>query len=314
MFPMRRSFCLFFFSLTTLVAAEKTASKPEPAKPAEKPSESLWDYHPVHLGGNAIFIGKANVKVREDGVFRENGHLTFNKENAFLYMLLPVSRSSYFFPRVEWNTFHLNWNHNPKFTQDRFNYLQFGLTFYSTGIDKWRWILRFDYNVAASELSNPGPYSLYNGLVWGSYEVHRKWHYHVGALGYRGMEGQAYYPIIGIDFAPNKIWLFQAIFPIDYSVQYKIDKYFRLSLKVRPLKERFRTGKHEVQPRSVFSYSSVGGELNLHFEIERRFEFEIYGGYNFGGNFYIKDQKGHNALYTHTEGAPYIGANLNYAF
>lgn len=272
----------------------------------EPQSESLWDYHPIHLAGNFVQIAKANVK--------QGGNLTFQKANASLFMLLPVSRHSFFFPRVEWNTFRMDWNQNPKFHQDRFYYIQFGLTFYSTGLDKWRWILRGDYNIDLEHFSHSGQYGLVSALLWGAYELHHKWHYHIGALGYSGMSGQEVYPLIGLDFAPNAKWLFQLIFPIDYSIQYKIDQYFRLSLKSRPLKERFRVGKKEPQPKSVFSYSSIGAELNLHFEIERRFEFEIYSGYNFGGDMYIKDKKGHNPLYTDVEGAIYGGANIDYAF
>lgn len=293
---MKKVISSSFFLFASLLSSQE----------AEKPSESLWDYHPLHVGGNFINVGKADID--------KGGNLYYQKANAFLFMLLPISRYSYFFPRVEWNTFRLKWNENPKFNQSRFYYVQFGLTFYSTAIDRWRWILRADYNIDLEHFHQAGQYGLFSGLLWGAYELHRKWHYHLGALGYTGMSGQEVYPIIGLDFAPNSTWLFQAIFPIDYSVQYKFWQYFRLSAKARPLKERFRTGKREPQPKSVFSYSSVGAELNLHFEIERRFEFEIYGGYNFGGDFYIKDKNGHNSLYTHVENAPYFGANLDYAF
>ena len=45
-----------------------------------------------------------------------------------------------------------------------------------------------------------------------------------------------------------------------------------------------------------------------------RLEVEIYGGYNFGGDFYIKDRAGKFPLYTTFGGAPYGGATLNYGF
>lgn len=275
---------------------------------ADEPSECYWDYHPIHAGGNFIRIGKAHVDAPE------GGHLHYRKTNTFLTMLVPISRESYFFPRVEWNTFTLEWNKNPKFNETHFYYLQFGLTFYTIAIQDWRWILRLDYNIDLEHFNLPGPYGLYTGLIWGAYQIHRKWHYHIGVLGYKGMGGEVVYPIIGLDYAPDKKWLFQAIFPMDYSAQYKIGKYLRLSAKVRPLKERFRAGSREPQPRSIFNYSSVGTELNLHFEIKYRLEFEVFGGYNFGGSFYIKNLKGHDALYTNIGGAPYAGLTLDFGF
>ena len=98
-------------------------------------------------------------------------------------------------------------------------------------------------------------YNLYSVLIWGIYEIWQKWHYHVGTYGYTGMKGSQIYPVIGLDFAPNKKWLFLAAFPLEYKIQYQFDENWRLSGIGRPLKERFRTGKHEPQPRSIFNYS-----------------------------------------------------------
>lgn len=293
---MKRFFTFFFFA-SFLFAEEK--------------SQSLWDYHPLHIGGNGIYIFGADVTPKHEG---EEGTLSFNKENGYLFMLLPIDEKSYFFPRIEWNSFSMNWDKNPKFNQTRFSYLQFGLSFYTIAIEKWRWILRFDYNIDTHHISKPGLYGLTTGLVWGSYQIHRKWKYHVGATGYVGMEGSTVYPIIGADFSPNNTWTFVAIFPINYAVQYQLRDWCRLSLKGRPLRERFRTGSHEAQPRSIFNYSSMGAEFNVFMEKKGRLEVEFFGGYNFGGTFYIKNQHGHNALYTNVGSAPYAGATIDYAF
>ena len=272
-------------------------------------SYSLWDFHPIHAGGNLIRLGKANVTDTPD-----KGHLFYRKSNAFLYALLPISAKSYFFPRIEWNTFTLNWTKNPKFNQDHFYYAQFALTFYSTALDRWRWIVRGEYNLDLEHFSNPHLYGLFSGLLWGTYELFEKWRYHLGGVGYSGMRGSQIYPIIGLDYTLDEHWVFLAVFPIEYYAMYKIDSNWRLAAKIRPLKERFRTGKKEPQPRSIFSYSSVGAEFNAHYEIFMRLEVEAYVGYNFGGSFYIKNSKGHNSLYTDVGGAPYCGLTLDWGF
>lgn len=282
---------------------------PAPASTSTEPSHSLWDYHPIHVGGNFITLSPADVTNTPQG-----GTLRFNKANAFLYMLLPISEKSYFFPRIEWNTFALDWDKNPKFTDSRFYYLQFALTFYTIAVENWRWILRANYNIDVKHMQSPKQYGLFEALLWGSYQPHRKWHYHVGAFGYTGMRGQQVYPIIGADYSPNKHWTFLLIFPMDYSIQYKLTDQWRFSAKVRPLKERFRSGRNQPQPRSIFSYSSTGAELNIHYEKPMRLEIELYGGYNFGGKFYIKDSHGHNALYTDVGGSLYAGVTADYAF
>ncbi|HSX11331.1 MAG TPA: DUF6268 family outer membrane beta-barrel protein [Chlamydiales bacterium] len=272
---------------------------------------SYWDFHPLHAGGNLIAIGHADVDPRHGP---EAGKLLFNKASAFVQLLVPVSKSTYFFPRVEWNTFTMDWNENPKFNQTHFHYMQFALTFYSTAVETWRWISRVDYNLDIKHASHPGAYGLFSVLLWGTHEMREKWHIHLGALGYTGLEGETVYPVVGVDYTPNEKWLLQAVFPITYSIEYALTKEWRLSLKGRPLKERFRTGPLEPQPRSVFSYTSIGTELNLHYEKFLRVEFEIFAGYNFGGNFYIKNKTGATPLYTDLSGAPYGGATLNWGF
>ncbi len=292
--------------LLFLVALALYAQEPE-----QKKEPSYWDFHPLHVGGNGIAIGKADVKPRKS---EESGTLLFNKVNAFTSIIVPVSRTSYFFPRIEWNAFTMHWDENPKFAESHFQYMQFVLTFLTTSIEKWRWIARGDFNLDVKHFSHPGAYGLYSALLWGTYEMHRKWHFHIGALGYTGFEGSMVYPIIGLDFSPNKRWFFQGVFPITYSMEYIFNREWRLCLKARPLKERFRTGKLEPQPKSVFSYSTMGAEINLHYEKFLRCEAELFLGYNFGGSFYIKNERGQNALYTDVEGAPYAGASLNWGF
>lgn len=287
-------FCLLSITATTLFA--------------EEDSYSFWDYHPWRMGGQAIRFGKAEVSGSE------GGHLSFRKTNAFTSMLVPITRHHILIPRVEYNLYTMDWNKNPKFDDTHFYYMQFSLGYMNTALEKWRWIFRFDYNIDVEHFSNPNPYSLYNFLGWGSYQIHRKWHYHLGILGYKGMEGEMVYPIIGLDFKPNKNWFFQAIFPMTYSAEYLLDPYWRFAFKVRPMKERLRAGNNEPQPRSVLSYSTTGAELNVHFQYTRWVELEIYGGYNFGGKFYIKDRNGHHAIYTDLGGSPYAGLALEWGF
>lgn len=267
-----------------------------------------WDFHPLHVGGNAIAVGKAKVDAPE------KGHITYNKENAFVYLLLPINKETFFFPRLEYNTFSLDWDHNPKFHKSRYQYLQLAINFYTIAVEKWRWIIRSDYNLDLDHFDKPDKYGLFSTLLWGAHEISPKWHYHIGGLGYVGMEGQVVYPLIGIDYTLNEKWFFQVLFPINYSVEYSFNKNWKLSLKAHPIKERFRTGAQEPQPRSVFCYSTIGAEFNLQYARFLRLEAEIYAGYNFGGSFYIKNRNGHHAIYTDVKGAPYAGASLNFGF
>lgn len=268
---------------------------------------SLWDFHPLHMGGNFVRVGKAEV------TDSPHGNLRFRKSNVFTSMLTPINHKNIFIPRVElyWVTF--DWNKNPKFHDTHFHYLQLGLVYYCTAVDRWKWIARFDYNLQTNHLSNIGKYSLYNGLLWGAYEINLKWHYHVGALGYAGLESFQIYPIIGFDYAPDEHWFLKAIFPFAYSVEYTVS-YWTFALKGRPFWERLRAGSREPQPRSVFSYSNFGIEFLLRFGLKDRLTLEGWGGYTLGTSFYIKDQHGSNPIYLDAKSAPYAGGSLDFSW
>ncbi len=275
----------------------------------EEKTYTYWDAHPFRFGANAIALGNADVSD-----VPEKGHLNYQKYNVYTTVLLPISKTSYFFPRVEWNYFKLNWDKNPRFSQDTFNYMQFALTYYTTMFEKWRWIMRGSYNIATNHFSEPHDYGLFEGLVWGTYEFHRKWHYHIGAFGYTGFESRQMYPVIGLDWSPDKKWTFLIVFPIDYAIQYKVGENWRFSLKGRPLRERFRTDDNKTETRAIFNYSSMGGELNAHYERFLRLELDAYVGYNFGGSYYLKNAQGHQPIYTSVGGSIYGGASCEFDF
>lgn len=275
---------------------------------AQEEIPSYWSFHPLRVGGQCTRIGKANCQSGQPG----NVH--FRKSNVFTTILLPINRENFFFPRFEFNYVTFDWNKNPKFNETHFYYFQFGLMFYSNALEKWRWIARLDYNIQIEHMSHLGPYGLYSGMLWGAYQIHRKWHYHVGALGYGGLEGGAFYPIIGFDYKAGKHWFFQAIFPITYSIEYAFSESWALALKGRPIKERLRAGSREPQPRSIFNYTSFGTELNVSYKLERRLTAEAYIGYDFIGSFYIKNAGGHRALYVDLGNAPYGGIAIDFGF
>ncbi len=288
------AFLASFLSLSSLHAEE------------EEHVYTYWEIHPWHVGGQFLRVGKADCR-------RNQGHMYYRKTQAFTQILLPINYDNFFIPRIEYNNVSFDWSRNPNFNQKNFNVLQSSLAFYTTALDEWKWIARFDYNLQLDHMKHPGKYSLYNGLLWGALKIHRKWHYHVGGLGYVGLEGGTFYPIIGADFAPNKHWFFQALFPINYSAEYKKERW-TFAFKIRPVKERLRSGPNEPVPKSVFSYAAYGSEINVSYDIPLRLNAEIYGGVNYGGKFYVKDGHGHNATYVNFGAAPYFGAALDFGF
>lgn len=323
-FPFRTFvFFFFFFGQISLQADEEIPlsqdpnevlasnkvcpSTTPPSAPPAEPTYTYWDVHPIHIGAESLYIGKAGISSGKGAT----GNLFFHKNMAFLSLIAPVSRTIIFIPRFEYNAMYLKWNHNPRFSQTHFNYLKAGLVLFTNELDRWDWIVRADYNFDTAHFFST-TYGLFNGLLWGKYAIHPKWHYHVGGVGYVGLEGGMLYPIIGFDYSPTENWQIKMIFPIIYSVEYQLGDYWHFAIIGRPLKERFRVNQHQKEPSAVFSYSSTGLEANIRYEIPRRLEIVIFGGCNFGGDFYIKNRKGHQPLYTDVGAAPYIGAKIDW--
>ena len=94
----------------------------------ETPSHSLWDYHPLHVSAQTLQTAKADVDAPQ------GGDLYFGKTMAYVSMIVPITKTSYFIPRVEWVQFALDWDKNPKFDETHFSYTQFALLFYSKGM------------------------------------------------------------------------------------------------------------------------------------------------------------------------------------
>ena len=296
---MNRLLLVFLLAAGFLSAAEELDEN--------LPDYTYWDIHPIHVGGQGIWLGEADIKTHGE----DNGHLLFNRTSAVGSILLPLSEKHIFTPRIEWAAVTLDWNKNPAFHKTHFQYVQFALIYYTTALDRWRWITRLDYSLDVDHFDAPGPFGLWSGMVWGTYQLFKDWKYHVGALAYSGMEQYIVYPVIGFSYTPSQKWLLELIFPFVYTLQYKVTDAWALAIKGRPLKERFRVGPHEPQPYAVTTYSTFGGEFNVRYEYPMRFEAEAFIGYNFGGNFYIKNP---GALYTEVKGAPYVGFNVDYGF
>ena len=224
-------------------------------EPTELRPASIWDYHPIHAGGNLIAVGNANVKQKGG---EPDGELTYNKANAYAYCFVPISRQSYFLPRVEWNAFTMDWDRNPKFHETHFQFVQFALTFLSTAVEKWRWIGRIDYNIDVKHFTHPKTYGLFSALLWGSHEFHRKWHYHVGALATPDSKDKKSIRSLDLTTPRIKNGCFKSSFrsPIPSNIRSIKSGAFRL--KGGPLKSAFALASWIPNPAPYFATRAWG--------------------------------------------------------
>lgn len=277
---------------------------------ASEKEKSFWEYHPLHLEGSAVFVAPSDISKSP-----EKGTLRFSKGETGAHFMVPLSKKSQFFPHLGWGTLTCDWNKNTLFREKNFSYYKTGMHFCTTAVENWRWIIGSTYTIDTKYASKIKTYGQLGTLIWGMHPITESLNVHIGSLFYIGLRrDDPVYPVIGLDYTINESWLIKAIFPLDYRVEYKVLPNLSLSLKARAFSERFRTGKNEAQPRSIFQYSATGGEINLQYQIEHRLDAQLFAGYQFGGTYYIKDQMAKTATYMGFSPAPYLGAKLDFGF
>lgn len=217
-------------------------------------------------------------------------------------------------PGVAYSHFRFGWDENPFFSQKNFRNVQTSLSYLTRSLENWMWIAGVTWSQDLNHFSNWRQYGLLTAVLWGRGYIRPDFHIHGGAVGYRGLEGGKILPIFGIDWIITPKWVVNAIFPYIYSITYYLDANWSFMFKGSPFSGRYRAKEDEPHPKSIFRYRSFGIDMNVYFRIKNYFAFQLYWGYNFGGELYIKNRKGKNANYFKFKDAPYIGVNAGLAF
>jgi hypothetical protein len=229
----------------------------------------------------------------------------FNEENSLSYGL------GYDFLR-------LNWDQNPRFSQQNFNYFVGSLGLVSNHLEKWRWIVNTGFSVDASRFDF-GQSAVYHAMLWGRYHFIDHMGIHVGALGWYGVDNGRGYPIFGFDWRINEKWSGNAIFPVDYSITYSFDDSWSIESAYAsfggPYKypRRAHGGKDGFKDPIFFVYSN-GLDLTLKYRFEHLLRASLGIGWDFGGWIYIKDHESHHGKYFHFNSAPYAQGSIALTF
>jgi len=219
---------------------------------------------------------------------------------------------------VGYSFFRLGWKENPRFSEQDFNFATASISYISTGLDDWRWVLRAGVSVDSDDFDF-GQTALYYGLAWGRYQISDCAGAHVGAFGYAGVENNYFLPVLGLDWTFCDKWTINAIFPLKADIEYAFNDTFDIALNFRtfggPYKSPKRVpGGHGRYHDAIFSVYSSGLELDLNYHCGTWFTAEIGGGWNFGGWVNIKDHENRHGKYYKFDGAPYVEASVSISF
>lgn len=165
---------------------------------------------------------------------------------------------------ISYNDTHLNWDHNPYFRQSNFETLGISLGAFTKRLCKWTWIGQISWNLDMVHC-NPALYSTYDLLAWGQYAYCPNFGLDIGLLVMTGMKIDHVYPVIGFDWQINRKLKLNAVFPIDVSLEYTLDKSWMVALAARFIDVRHRVGKHNPDSRGLIEYRAAGVEAAVNY-------------------------------------------------
>jgi hypothetical protein len=312
---MRLIFPLIALSIAAVYADEMASLSPAAAYTYEY---GFSDYHfidpdrPWHVEGRYHYVAPAKFERHR------KGHVDYSDVDAAFYYTQFFCDENSLTYEIGYDFMQFKWKKNPRFHQTDFNYLAASLGFVSTTLEKWRWIINAGFSVDATHL-DMAKSGVGHAMLWGRYNFADCCGVHVGMLGWYGILNGHAWPIVGFDWKFCDNWSANAIFPVDYSLNYAFTENWSLEAAYSsiggPYKypRRARDGVEGYRD-PIFSVHSNGVELIFKYKFEHLLRISVGGGWDFGGWIYIKDGHNHRGKYYHYESAPYAQGNLELTF
>lgn len=266
-----------------------------------------------HFEGDFRKVGKADF-VGES----RHSHVYYTDAFASAYYTHFIGNTNALAAQVGYSYLRFDWNKNPRFEQKDFHLGILSLSWISTTMDRWRWVLNGGTSFNLETLNFPES-AVYYGMMWGRYQYNKWVGLHLGVFGYAGVESGFALPILGADFRPSDKWVINAIFPLDFSVEYLFAKEWSTSICYTsfggPYRYPYRVnGGDGKYPKAVFEVFAQGVEWDLDYKYKTFVTASVGIGWNFGGWIFIKNRHGSHGRYFSFDGAPDVQANAGFTF
>lgn len=267
---------------------------------------------PVHFAGRYRQIGEAKFKSRK------YGHLDYADGYAALFYTHFLDPDNSLSWGLGYDYLKVGWGKNPRFDQSHFNYATASLGYVSTAVERWRWIVNGGFTVDAQNF-NFGQTAVYHGMLWGRYHFSDCCGVHAGVMGWYGVKNGYALPIFGFDWKWGSNWSFNAIFPIDFSVNYSFDDNWSTEVAYSGFGGPYRYprrsehGKNSYQD-PIFELYAKGVDWNILYKYDHLLRAVLGVGWNAGGWLYIKNQNNEHGKYFHYNSAFYAQGTLAFTF
>ncbi len=202
---------------------------------------------------------------------------------------------------------------NPEFKETIFNYVNFSVGGFTNAFNNWTWTLTLGIFLD-SEVFSLLDYSLYQGVLWGKYNLCSALDFNCGLITEIGLNKEKIWPIFGFTFTPSPDWRLNAVYPINMSLEYDFLSCWTAAASIRLLRNRHRVQENEPNPRGIFEYHTWGGEFDLIFSPFDWFSIKGFAGSTADGDLKVTNRNDKHGTHFKFRGSFYTGANAILSF
>ena len=262
-------------------------------------------FSPFSVAGSYIDVSNANFRSSEF----KGSDLKFRQWEAVFSYKHPLTPACGLIFGAGWIGTEVNMRDNPEFNETNFGYANLSIGGYTTAFPDWAWTLTLAAFLDTEEFSLVD-YALYQGVLWGRYDLCDWIELDFGLIVEAGLKKDKVWPIIGLIYYPSDRWQVNAVFPVDISFDYYLNKYLTASGSLRFLRTRHRVKEDEPDSQGVFEYRTTGVEFDLTYSPSLWFSVTGLVGSTLNGDLKVSDRNDKHSTHFKFNGSLYMGASL----
>lgn len=289
---------ILYFSFQTLY------SQPHVGDFGPQPIDEAMENAPFYIQ----VYGDSVIKSKLSGKPYAFGDLTYSEVEATLNYIFYHNPCEGLYATAGYDVSNLDWNDNLFFRKKRFDTAIFALGAYTGRFSNWFWNTNASINIDTDHF-NCNDYTTYDAMLWGRYAFREDIGLHIGVLALLGMDIHHIYPIIGFDWAFQKNWVLNVVFPTNISLNYLYNCTWSFELAGRFWDSRHRVGKNEPLRKGLFNYRNYGAEFAIHYD-SGCVSANLHGGYTFAGSLTVANEDYKNRRRIDLDPAPYFGGEF----
>lgn len=259
---------------------------------------------PFSVSGSALSVNKTHF--RTPGF--EDDTLVYKQYEAAFAYTHPINSVCGLIFGAGWVGSEVNMVKNPEFDETRFDYVTLSLGGFTKAFPDWSWTFSLSAFLD-TEVFSLIDYTLYQGVLWGKYELSPYLELDFGFIAEIGLSKEKLWPILGFIYSPSDSWRIHAVYPIRVSVDYLVRNWITLSGSIRFLRNRHRVTKEEPNPSGIFEYHTIGAEFDVTLSPLKRLSLKGFAGTTFNGDLKITDSQNRAAQHFKFKGSPYVGVS-----